>query len=64
MIEQYRFSFGPWNISNGADPFGPPVRRDIALVDKLDLYRELEFDGIQLHDDDAVAVLAVHVVKR
>ena len=57
MIEQYRFSFGPWNISNGADPFGPPVRRDIALVDKLDLYRELEFDGIQLHDDDAVANL-------
>src|SRR4051794_30290477 len=22
---RYRFSFGPWNISTGADPFGPPV---------------------------------------
>ena len=22
----YRFSFGPWNIHEGADPFGPPVR--------------------------------------
>jgi xylose isomerase len=23
---QYRFSFGPWNISEGSDPFGPNVR--------------------------------------
>ena len=22
----YRFSFGPWNIHEGADPFGPEVR--------------------------------------
>ena len=24
---KYRFTFGPWNISQGADPFGPPVRK-------------------------------------
>jgi xylose isomerase len=24
---RYRFTFGPWNISTGADPFGPPVRK-------------------------------------
>ena len=24
---KYRFSFGPWNISTGADPFGPPVAK-------------------------------------
>ena len=25
----YRFTFGPWNISTGADPFGPPVRKEV-----------------------------------
>ncbi len=50
----YRFSFGPWNISEGADPFGPAVRRPIDFAKKLRMYRELGFDAIQLHDDDAV----------
>ena len=27
----YQFSFGPWNISQGADPFGPPVRKEVAF---------------------------------
>lgn len=54
MSDQYRFSFGPWNISSGADPFGPPIRNEVAMADKLKLYRELGFEGIQLHDDDAV----------
>ncbi len=26
MQAQFRFSFGPWNIHEGADPFGPTVR--------------------------------------
>ena len=26
----YRFTFGPWNISQGADPFGPVVRKEVA----------------------------------
>ena len=50
----YRFSFGPWNIHEGADPFGPPVRPALAFEDKLPLYRELGFDAVQFHDDDAV----------
>lgn len=50
----YRFSFGPWNISEGADPFGPEVRKPMSLVDKLDLYRPLGFEGVQFHDDDVV----------
>ena len=29
---QYRFSFGPWNISTGADPFGPPVRKEMEFA--------------------------------
>ncbi len=57
-MSNYRFSFGPWNISSGADPFGPPSRKEVAMAEKLKLYRELGFEGIQLHDDDAVANLA------
>ncbi len=50
----YRFSFGPWNISEGADPFGPMVRSPHSLVEKLDWYEPLGFEGVQFHDDDAV----------
>lgn len=50
----YRFSFGPWNIHEGADPFGPPVRPPRDFDDKLTVYKELGFDAVQFHDDDAV----------
>lgn len=53
----YRFSFGPWNIHEGADPFGPPVRPSRSFDDKLGVYRELGFDAVQFHDDDAVPEL-------
>src|SRR5947209_8276303 len=51
---KYRFTFGPWNISTGADPFGPPVRPDLAFALKLREYKKLGFDGVQFHDDDVV----------
>src|SRR5690242_288046 len=51
---RYRFSFGPWNIHEGADPFGPTVREPIAFSKKLKIYKQLGFDGVQFHDDDAV----------
>ena len=54
MQGEFRFSFGPWNIHEGADPFGPEVRHTIAFNDKLELYKKLGFDGVQFHDDDAV----------
>ncbi len=54
MPGTYRFSFGPWNIHEGADPFGPPVRDSIALGKKLKEYKKLGFEGVQFHDDDAV----------
>ncbi len=54
MPADYRFSFGPWNISEGADPFGPTVRQAVAFAEKLKLYKTLGFDGVQFHDDDAV----------
>ncbi len=51
---RYRFSFGPWNISTGADPFGPPVRNEIAFAEKMRAYKKLGFDAVQFHDDDVV----------
>jgi xylose isomerase len=54
MPGDFRFSFGPWNIHEGADPFGPPVRPRVPFVDKLARYKQLGFDGVQFHDDDAV----------
>jgi xylose isomerase len=51
---KYRFSFGPWNISEGADPFGPEVRNVFPHEKKFALYKPLGFDGVQFHDDDVV----------
>jgi xylose isomerase len=50
----YRFSFGPWNIHEGADPFGPTVRPARTFDEKLPFFKELGFDAVQFHDDDAV----------
>ena len=54
MPAAYRFSFGPWNIHTGADPFGPEVRPSIEFAKKVPLYKKLGFDAVQFHDDDAV----------
>lgn len=50
----YHFSFGPWNIHEGADPFGPAVRPTVAFDKKLETLKELGFEAMQFHDDDAV----------
>jgi len=54
MQTQYRFSFGPWNIHEGADPFGPAVRSGMTFGEKLKLFKPLGYDAVQFHDDDAV----------
>ena len=54
MAGEFRFSFGPWNIHEGADPFGPMVRNSIDFNKKLTMYKKLGYDGVQFHDDDAV----------
>ncbi len=54
MAGRFRFTFGPWNIHEGADPFGPMVRKSISFRKKLGMYKKLGFDGVQFHDDDAV----------
>jgi len=37
MAGKFRFTFGPWNIHEGADPFGPMVRQSIEFEKKLEL---------------------------
>ncbi len=54
MPGTYRYSFGPWNIHEGADPFGPPIRDSFSFEEKLEVYRSLGFQGLQFHDDDVV----------
>src|SRR5262249_3980465 len=46
------FTLGRGNLSTGADPFGPPVREEVAFAAKIREYKKLGFDGVQFHDDD------------
>jgi xylose isomerase len=50
----YRFSFGPWNIHEGADPFGPTVRSAVPFEKKVEILKGLGYDAMQFHDDDVV----------
>lgn len=51
---QYRFCFGPWNFSEGQDPYGPPTRPPQTFDWKLAQLKKLGFDAMMFHDDDAV----------
>jgi len=53
----YRFSFGPWNIHEGADPFGPTVRSSVLFDKKVETLKEMGYDSMQFHDDDVVPEL-------
>jgi xylose isomerase len=50
----YRFCFGPWNLSEGADPYGPTTRQPQTFAWKLAQLKALGFDAMMFHDDDAV----------
>jgi xylose isomerase len=50
----YKFSFGPWNLSEGQDPYGPPTRPVQSFDWKLDQLKALGFEAMMFHDDDAV----------
>jgi len=52
--QPYRFCFGPWNISEGQDPYGPPVRPPQSFDWKLEALKKIGFDAMMFHDDDAV----------
>ena len=53
-MSQFKFSVGPWNVSEGADAFGPEVRSSITFEKKVAKFKEIGFDAVQFHDDDAV----------
>jgi xylose isomerase len=50
----YRFCFGPWNLSEGGDPYGPTTRPPQPFDWKLAQLKALGFDAMMFHDDDAV----------
>jgi len=52
--KDFKFSAGPWNLHGGADPFGPPVRAERTFAEKLKTFKDLGFEYVQFHDDDAV----------
>lgn len=53
-MSQFKFSVGPWNVSEGADVYGPQVRKTITFQKKVEAFKRLGFDAVQFHDDDAV----------
>src|SRR6266542_3100369 len=50
----YRFCFGPWNLSEGQDPYGPTTRKAQTFDWKLAQLKKHGFDAMMFHDDDAV----------
>jgi xylose isomerase len=54
MKTTYKFCFGPWNLGEGADPYGPTVRQTRSFDWKLAQLKKLGFDAMMFHDDDAV----------
>jgi xylose isomerase len=50
----YKFCFGPWNISEGQDPYGPTTRPPQSFDWKLEKLKGMGFDAMMFHDDDAV----------
>lgn len=53
-MSRFKYSVGPWNVHNGADGYGPAVRKEISLEEKIKKFSELGFSAVQFHDDDAV----------
>jgi xylose isomerase len=54
MAHTYKFCFGPWNISEGQDPYGPTTRPPQSFAWKLARLKRLGFEAMMFHDDDAV----------
>jgi xylose isomerase len=50
----YRFCAGPWNFSEGRDPYGPETRVPQSFGWKLAALKKIGFEAMMFHDDDAV----------
>ena len=53
-MSRFKFSVGPWNVHEGADAYGPATRETIPMEEKIKKFKEMGFDAVQFHDDDAV----------
>lgn len=53
-MSRFKYSVGPWNVSDGTDVYGPSTRAPISMDDKIRKFSELGFSAVQFHDDDAV----------
>jgi len=53
-MSKFKFSVGPWNVHSGADAYGPATREEIPFEEKIKKFKDMGFDAIQFHDDDAV----------
>ncbi len=53
-MSKFKYSVGPWNVHEGADAYGPTTRKTISVEEKFKKFKEIGFDAIQFHDDDAV----------
>ena len=53
-MSKLKYSVGPWNVHEGADAYGPATRETISFEEKIKRFKEIGFDAIQFHDDDAV----------
>ncbi len=50
----YKFCFGPWNLSEGSDPYGTTTRPAQTFDWKLAQLKKHGFEAMMFHDDDAV----------
>lgn len=67
-MSTFKFAVGPWNVHEGADAFGPTVRKSIAFARKIARFKQIGFSAIEFHDDDVVPGIdeldAAQVLKR
>src|SRR5687767_4519921 len=54
ISHNYKFCFGPWNISEGQDPYGPTTRPAQTFDWKLNQMKKMGYDAMMFHDDDIV----------
>ncbi len=56
-LPEHKFSFGLWTVGNrGRDPFGDAVRPSVKPGDLVRLLGEIGAWGVNLHDNDLVAI--------
>ncbi len=53
-MSSFKFSVGPWNVHEGADTFGPAVRKTVPFTEKVSQFAKIGFSAVQFHDDDVV----------